>query len=506
MTPLDFRISPGSPVTVISGLNAGGKTVALKTLGLAVMTARTGLYVPCAPGSSIDFPSLVMAVMGDNQDLDSDLSTFSGHVSALKPVLALAGPGALVLLDELGGGTDPAEGQALALAVLEELMASGAWIVSATHFHLVKTWASLTPGVVSAAVNTGADGSPAYGLSYGAPGFSGGLSMAERLGLPSRIVAKARGYLDDGHRRSLELLQRLDEARAELLAETALAKAGREEAARQLSLGRAALEKETARVARLQKEADQELRGFMSRYRAAFDRLRAEAKEAAALAAKTGGPSGFDPQRVSDVKAQMGRDAAKVLPESVAAQDAPPAPRDLKPGDTVYIRRLHRTGTVTSWDPARLCGSVESGKFSLKASWTELGAAPSRSASRAMKARSAGEAAGRPGGSGDGAGPLDDGPRPFVAMDLAPPPETGVPGSLMLVGSTVEEALDVIEREIDRAIVQGRPNLTIIHGRGTGRLKAGIAGYLRRHPRVRGFTTPEKPPGRGGVTEVLLEA
>ncbi|MDR1079520.1 MAG: Smr/MutS family protein [Deltaproteobacteria bacterium] len=502
MTPLDFRISPDSPVTVISGLNAGGKTVALKTLGLAVLLARTGLFVPCAPGSSVDFPSAVMAVMGDNQDLDSDLSTFSGHVSALKPVLALAGRGALVLLDELGGGTDPAEGQALALAVLEELMSTGAWIVSATHFHLVKTWASLTPGVVSAAVNTGADGSPAYGISYGAPGFSGGLAMAERLGLPAGIVMKARGYLDDGHRRSLELLRRLDEARAGLLAERRAAGAEREEAARELGLERDRLAKETARVSRMQKQSDQELRAFMSRYRAAFDRLRAEVKEAAAAAAASGGPLKFDPQKISDAKASMGRDAAAVRPETPGSGEVPPAPRDLNPGDRVFIRRLGRPGTVLAWNPAKLEGTVESGKFSLRASWSELGA---WSQGTGRKSRGGGTGAGRgeggSGGGGDGAGPPV-----FFAADLAPPPETGVPGSLMLVGSTVEDALEAIEREIDRAVVAGRPNLTIIHGRGTGRLKAGIAGYLRRHPRVRGFSTPEKPPERGGVTEVLLEA
>jgi DNA mismatch repair protein MutS2 len=475
MTPLDFRIDPDAPVVVISGLNAGGKTVALKTLGLAVLLARTGLFVPCGPGSRLDFPSRVLAVMGDNQDLESDLSTFSGHVRALVPVLRLAGPGGLILLDELGGGTDPAEGQALALAVLEELKSSGAWIVSATHFHLVKTWASLTPGVVSAAVNSSSDGNPTYGLSYGSPGLSGGLSAAARLGLPLDLVEKARSYLDDGHRRSLELLGRLEEARAGHLEAAREANMARDEARREAQAARDRLAKETARINRLHQESDVALRSFMSRYRAAFDRLRDEVRENLKQGAKV------DPQTVTLKKAEMAREAAKVRPSALEAGEVPPAPKDLKPGDRVFVRRLGANGTVRTWDPVRLEGTVDTGRFSLKAAWAELGTCPQ---DRRKPAN-----------------PLSG----FVAMDLAPPQETGVPGSLMLVGSTVEEALEVIDREIDRAVVTGRGNLTIIHGRGTGRLKSGIADYLRRHPRVRGFTTPDKPPAGGGVTEVILE-
>jgi DNA mismatch repair protein MutS2 len=502
MTPLDLTIDPASPVVVISGLNAGGKTVALKTLGLAVLLARTGLFVPCAPGSRLDLPERVIAVMGDNQDLESDLSTFSGHVRALKPVLRLAGPGTLVLLDELGGGTDPAEGQALALAVLEELKRSGAWIVSATHFHLVKTWASLTPGVVPAAVNASTDGSPSYGLSYGSPGFSGGLSMAERLGLPSSLIEKARGYLDEGHRRSLELLQRLEEARAGLLAETGALREERERLEREAAAAREDRAREAARLNRLQRESDLALRSFLSRYRAAYDSLRDEIRE------KLRKGERVEPVLVSQRKAEMVREAAQVRPPAVEEAEIRPAPEDLKPGDRVFIRRLGSPGTVLSWSPARREGLVESGKFMLKASWAELGACPP-SARRGQGGRkdAGGQDPGRDGrGSGGGRGGGDgEPPARFVGLDLAPPPETGAPGSLLLVGRTVEEALDVLDREIDRAVVKGRGNLTIIHGRGTGRLRSGIAEYLRRHPRVRGFTTPEREPGGGAVTEVTLE-
>ncbi|MDR3154602.1 MAG: Smr/MutS family protein [Deltaproteobacteria bacterium] len=474
MTPLDFEIRPEAPTVVISGLNAGGKTVALKTLGLAVLLARTGLFVPCSPGSRLDFPERAMAVMGDNQDLESDLSTFSGHVRALRPVLRLAGPGTLVLLDELGGGTDPAEGQALALAVLEELQKSGAWIVAATHFHLVKTWATLTPGVIPAAVNSSADGSPSYGLSYGAPGFSGGLAMAGRLGLPARIIDKARGYLDDAHRRSLELLSRLDEARAEAAEAARRLDAERKSLKAEAEAARKAHDKEIARINRLHRESDQSLRSFLSRYRAAYDELKEEIRR------KLTAGERVDPARPGMLKAEMGREAAKVRPPVVERPETILPPEDLKPGDRVLIRRLGSPGTVRSWNSAKGEGVVDSGKFMLKATLAELGRLPS-----------------------SGKKPFAAGG--FVHMDLAPPPETGVPGSLMLVGRSVEEALEEIDREIDRAIVKGRGNLTIIHGRGTGRLKTGIADFLKKHPRVRGFVTPEKPPERGGVTEVTLE-
>jgi DNA mismatch repair protein MutS2 len=476
MTPLDFRISPEAPLVVISGLNAGGKTVALKTLGLSVLLARTGLFVPCGPGSSMDFPERVLAVMGDNQDLEGDLSTFSGHVRALKPVLRLSGPGTLVLLDELGGGTDPSEGQALALAVLEELSSSGAWIVSATHFHLVKTWASLNPSVVSAAVNSSADGSPSYGLSYGSPGFSGGLGMAERLGLPKALVDRARSYLDEGHRNSLELLRKLEEARAGHLGEAEKLAALRKTLAREAEAAKAASAKEAARQERLRKEADLALRSFMSRYRAAFESLKSEIK------AKLAQGERLDPNLPVRLRTLMDRDAAAVRPAPPQTDDPElRTPESVKPGDRVFIRKLGMPGTVHSWDSEKREGTVQSGRFMLKATLDEL--AVGASLSKKNRKPTSG----------------------VVNVDLAPPPEQGVPGSLVVVGRTVAEAVDILDREIDSAVAKGRANLTVIHGRGTGRLREGIAEYLKKHPQVRGFVTPEKPPGRGGITEVTLE-
>ncbi|MDR2349029.1 MAG: hypothetical protein LBF41_00185, partial [Deltaproteobacteria bacterium] len=429
MTPLDFKIEPENPLLVISGLNTGGKTVALKTLGLNLLMMKSGLHAHGKANGSTDFPAEILCVMGDNQDLSSDLSTFSGHLRALARVLERPGPGVLVLLDELGGGTDPQEGQALALAVLEHLKTTGATVLAATHFHLLKTWAALTPGVVSVAVNSSVDGTPAYGLSYGAPGFSGGLNMARKLGLPSFLVDKAFGYLDDNHKKSMKLLEELDETRSALLAEKAAVEKERLELRLLLEHNKAKLAKEINKLNLDAKEKDFRLKNALSRVKTDFERLKTEVAE------KLRGGERPNPVDLNVKKAEFLKTLKEVLPETIKDDgEIKEAPRDLKPDDEVYIKKFRKYGKVLSWNREKNEGSVESGMLTVKVTLDELGAGRDASANK------------------------KDSPRKSrVRVTLSP--EESRFSSISLLGRTVDEARDAIDKEIDKALLDGRSHL-----------------------------------------------
>jgi DNA mismatch repair protein MutS2 len=475
MVPLDISLGPAAPMMVISGLNAGGKTVALRTLGLLSALALSGLPLPVDPGSRLDFPRDVLTIMGDNQDLEQDLSTFSGHVKALGEVLEAAGPGILVIVDELGSGTDPAEGAALGLAVLERLRPSGALVAAATHFHLIKSWAALADGVASVSVNLSPGGQPVYGLSYGAPGFSGGLRMARRLGLPADLVDRAESYLDDGHRRAMELLGRLDEERGALAEERRALAALRLDLAERARLEAEERSREIAAITRQAREQAAAVKSQLARNRADFERLKEDFRAQAATA------RGPDLVELSLRRARQERELEAVKP-SVAEPGEGASLREPAVGVRARIGSLGLEGVITRLNPGRGECVVEA--ESPRGAMTVTAAIGDLLEPSARKGRGPG-------------GP------PRVSLVAA---EDEAALSLNLIGRTVEEARDIIDKEIDRAMIGGRGKMTIIHGLGTGRLKRGVAEHLRRHPRVKGFFNPLDIPGGAGITEVELRS
>jgi DNA mismatch repair protein MutS2 len=467
VVPLDLTVGPENPVTVISGTNTGGKTVALKTLGLVAVMALAGLPLPVSDGSHLDFPSKVVAVMGDRQDMSSDLSTFSGHIRALDGVLKTAEKGVLTVIDELGSGTDPSEGAALGLAVLEKLVGSGALVVAATHFHLIKSWAAVTPGVVSVSVNTSPSGTPVYGLSYGTPGFSGGLMMARRLGLAEDLVDRAESFLDDGHRRAVEILKRLDEERGALAAERQALFEARKLVQERERQRQDLFERERTSFNRQAREQAAAIKSQLTVNRREFEALKEELRKAAG----EGNQSAL--VRLSLRRAEQEKELEAVKPNIIEPGPGRPA-SDLSEGASVFVQSLGRGGTIKYANPEKNEYTVETGGMTVKARREGLFEPPKKE-SRTN--------------------------RSVVNLTLAPDePQL----SLNLLGHTVDEAQSIIDREIDRAIVGGRDRLTIIHGLGTGRLKQGIVSHLKKHPLVRSFASPANTPGGAGITEVEL--
>ncbi|MEW5725222.1 MAG: Smr/MutS family protein [Thermodesulfobacteriota bacterium] len=460
VVPVDLRLPEDERTLVISGVNAGGKTVALKTLGLLVLMARTGLHLPVAEGSRLVFFDRVLAVIGDEQDLETDLSTFSGHVRRLSWILERAGEKSLVLLDELGTGTDPVEGAALALAVLDELTGRRTWVVTATHYHLLKNWARLTHGAANASVRTDEKGRPSYGLTYGAVGFSSGLAMARELGLDREIVARAERYLDEGQKKTLDLMQRLEEERVAL----ARSRAEHETLVQELS---AAAARSTLAEKKRADKFNREMRDLTDKVHQALHQAEREFKD---LKRRFKAP---DRSPVKELAVRF-KEIKSELRESLPARVRTAEPLDeVRPGDRVLVVTLGRTGRVRAVNPARAKAEVDLDGCMVQAPLSDLA---------------------RPG--------PEDLKKERGRVNL--PVFTAPPRELNLLGLTVEEALPEVEKSLDQAQLGGLKNLAIIHGVGTGRLREAVREYLSGSSLVKDFHPGERRLGGEGVTLVEL--
>ena len=471
MTALELILKPDKPIVIVSGLNTGGKTVAMKTLGLNVLLAKSGLHLPVGDDSRLDFPEEIMAVMGDEQDLSSDLSTFSGHIRSLNKVISLAGPGLLVLLDEIGSGTDPAEGAALGLAVLENLHNTGALVMAATHYQLIKTWAALADGVVSVAVNSSDNGQPLYGLTYGSPGFSGGLKMARRLGLPEELVLRAESYLDDGQRRAMELLAKLDDERAALLLER--------QKLEERNLTMAQAEAELRNQVRQQSQEWEKKSQTQSRAvaealnetRREFEELKREMR----LSIAGGGADTARQVAFSEQRARLESRLRAVRPEPTGGASADAPLEHAAEGDQVMVAKLGRIAIVKAVNLEKGEVWVDAGGLNIKVALADLRQPQFEKNKKRQRT---------------------------VNVTVSPADGGGL--SLNLLGKTVDEAIDAVEKELDRAIQSGRKSINIIHGFGTGRLRQGIRQFLKNHPHVSGFERAAQNAGGDGVTVVTL--
>jgi DNA mismatch repair protein MutS2 len=460
--PLDLVMEPDKRVVVVSGINAGGKTVALKTLGLIALMVRTGLHLPVEEGSRVNYFDRIMAAIGDEQDLSSDLSTFSGHIRRLSWVLDEATSQSLVLLDELGTGTDPAEGAALALAVLDHLKTRGAYVLTATHYHLLKAWAHLNEGAQNAAVRTDPDGRPVYGLEYGTPGVSAGLAMAREMGLDPDVVDRALGYMDDGHKRTLDLIQRLEEERALLNRARTEAESLEDELAQALS-----------RYTRQERESrlryDQAVRDLREK----VDRALADAEMRFAELRREYKNRLQESPAAVDRTVREFKETKAELKHVVPPPEKRPALTNVSIGDRVRVASLKSEGVVIKIQKAKGLAQVD-----LKGMMVQT--------------------------------PLDDLTRADSPAEVQRPvkvtysqPES-LPHEINLLGMTVDEALPEIEKSLDQALVGGVKQFSIIHGIGTGRLRQAVRGYLSQEPRVKEIHGAKPQAGGEGVTLVEL--
>jgi len=474
--PVSLRFGLDAPVLVISGPNTGGKTVALKTVGLLALMAQSGLHVPAAPGSRLPVFRRIFADIGDEQSIAENLSTFSAHLATIVEMTRDLESPALVLLDEVGAGTDPTEGGGLGVAIVDYFRQRGAMVVATTHHGLMKAYAQSTPGVACASFGYDPDTyEPTYRLSHGVPGRSLALEMAERLGLPASVVADARSRLDLKEAQAEALLKRLEERQAALQREEARLACEREEiTARAASVSEA----ERAIETRKRGEVEAFVRDLRQRgaeaARQAADAIqkavqRVEAARKSALSAGS--------QARSEALIAIRAAHEEVLREPELS--LPPEPEvadELRVGGRARVRSLGVVGELLSL-PRGGDAELAVGGKRMRVPRAELvplaGPAP------------------RPAGN----------PAAFLGVK----PRGGAPAEVNVVGLTVDEALPRVDKLLDDAAVAERKQIRVIHGFGEGRLRKAVAGLLDGHPHVAAFRAGGAGEGGGGVTIVELK-
>ena len=504
--PVDILLTPPTRVLVITGPNTGGKTVALKTAGLLALMAQAGLHVPCDKGSKLPIFKSVFADIGDEQSISASLSTFSAHITnvvSMDRTLALP---ALVLLDEVGAGTDPVEGGALGTAVIDHFRKRGAHLIATTHYDSLKSYASTTEGVVSAAFGFDPQTfAPTYQLLYGSPGRSLAIEIAARLGMPKSVIASARENLGDREKQLAEHLARVDDDLRALereRKETVSQRLAVAEAERRLKAREDAVrDREEAFRKRLDAKLEEQVRAARREIDTVIEGLKARAAELsqqAAVRLKSG-------EKMRAVGISTG-DTGAVRADARAALDdvigrlkggtgttGASAPKEAEPehvevGSRVTVGALGLEGTVVELHGKHAEVDVRGKR--LRAALRDLRViAGSASRNPAYEDRRAGAAEGRP--------------AVHVTVDLQP--RAGSLTELNVIGNTVDEALTRLEKFLDESMTTDLHELRIVHGHGTGQLRRAIAEYLKEHPLVAKFETAPQNQGGGGATIVELK-
>jgi DNA mismatch repair protein MutS2 len=465
LTAMGGQVQDDRPLLLITGPNAGGKTIALKTLALFVLMAQVGCHIPAAEGARLPCLSRLFAIIGDDQSVSENLSTFSAFVKQVREILAEADDRSLVLLDELGAGTDPDEGAALAQAILEELAARGALVIATTHLEPLKAFASTHPRARNASVEfDGATLAPTFRLRYGQPGQSYALSIAARLGLGADLIARAQSHRSAQQARMSELLAWLDEhTRCE--AERTLAIERREqEAVARLTAAREVEASARARADALVAQARAEASAMVAEIKRAinteWERLRRSDRSRDALKDSR--------QRVSDATARF---------TTVPPTASPPVmPESIVPGARVRAEHLGVQGEVVAVNGST--ATVQSGTVTVRVPLgaLRLDGAPATSATTPRRDT-----------------------RITLPDKAAPHPE------LHLIGRTTDEARDLVEHYLDDAFLAGLGRVRFVHGKGTGALRKAVRDLLAAHPLVDSFRDGEPSEGGAGATVAALK-
>jgi DNA mismatch repair protein MutS2 len=487
--PVDILLIPPVRVLVITGPNTGGKTVALKTAGLLSLMAQAGLLIPVVEGSQIPVFRTVFADIGDEQSISASLSTFSAHIAnivAMDKALALP---SLVLLDEAGAGTDPVEGGALAMAMIDHFRRRGAMMVATTHYDALKSYASTTEGVMAAGFGFNPETfAPTYRLNYGAPGSSLALEIANRLGMPADVIAEARAHRSaretqladhlakvERDMQALEHEHRLAARERETLAETAAKLHAREQELknREETFRRKLEERIDDRL----RDARREIDSVLDALKAKTDALAAEAERRMAPRLIPTGETGAARAEARAAIEEIGerlRTPAEPSP-AIAAHSDPGRPPAV--GDRVLVGAFGLEGVVQALHDRDAEVDVRGKR--LRARVDELRVLTPAAALQSQPGR--------------------------VRVNVDLQPREGSLSELNLIGNHVEEALSRTEKFLDEALVSEQKSVRLIHGYGTGQLRRALTTFLQSHPFVLNFAPAPANQGGGGVTVVELK-
>ncbi len=468
VVPIDVHIGRDFFILVITGPNTGGKTVSLKTAGLLALMAQSGMQIPTAEGAEMTVWDGVYADIGDEQSIEQNLSTFSSHMGQIIRILDRADSRSLVILDELGAGTDPEEGSALARAILSHLLARSITTLATTHYSELKVYAHVTPGIENASVEFDPETlSPTFELTIGLPGRSNALYIAGKLGLDPEIIAAARAMVRPESRETESLLLDLKEAR--VAAQTARMELERERA--EVEKLRKELVEKLARIEEARRlvlmEAREEANAELEEVRREIRKLRQRFKSV---------QPGLHQQMLKEAEEALEKLEKEEIPEAPAK---PPDEKEaltlvsgpLKAGDKVFVTTLQADGEVVS--AGEEDALVQVGAFRIRVPLDRL------------------ERKGRP-----------VAVREEREPEIREPVVERPPMELDIRGHTVDEALPKVEKYLDQAYLARLPWVRIIHGKGTGALRQAVRSYLSGHPLVATFRSGEDSEGGNGVTVV----
>ena len=448
---------------VVSGPNAGGKTVALKTAGLLVAMGMSGLPVPAADGTVLPCVDALHVLIGDDQSVLEHLSTFSAYLTRLKRILSRVTKQSLVLLDELGSGTDPEEGAALAASIIEHLLEVGALVIVTTHLSALKSFAVNDERIVNASMEfDSATGHPTYRMITGIPGRSRAIEVAKMIGLPASIIDSARERLGERYGETDHLLATLQKKMAEIVAqqdELVSLRSSLEHDRSTLQQKADALEKERARLGTTYREELERLRDDVTR------QLSAEIKSLRDMDRNA---------RASVNAAEMIRTVTKAVDKAV--EFIPSEQRSIRVGEKVEHRKFKVVGELVSVDGEKAVLNVNGRKMTVETRDLLPKGGPATPAKGRAEARPS-------------------------TGDLA----AVVAAELNLIGQRVDDALDESDKFLDRALLEGKQAVRIIHGFGTGTLRKAIREHLRKHPAVRSFRPGAENEGGDGATIAVLE-
>ncbi len=476
VVPINVTLGDGADTLIITGPNTGGKTVSEKTVGLMVLMAQSGLHIPCAAGSELCVFDGVLADVGDEQSIEQSLSTFSAHLANIVSILSEMTDKTLVIFDELGAGTDPVEGAALAVSILEEVRSKGALCMATTHYAELKAYAVDTEGVVNASCEFDVETlKPTYRLIIGSPGRSNAFAIAERLGLERNVIKRAELYVKSDNKRFEHVISKLEEQRNAMLKAREDAEALKAEAQKLRDEAKAGAENALDKAEKELAKAKEQARKTVESARASAEFIYAELDRANKKKSKEERAAALAGSRAG-IRARLDEYDSETYDEPDDGYELPRLP-DI--GETVYVKKLKTNAVVRSAPDKNNILTVESGVLKMKVSLSDI-----RLGDEYVKR-------------------ADNGKKEKVQIKESAP--RTIKSDIDLRGMNGEEAWVEVDRYLDEAIMCHLNQVTLIHGKGTGKLRQLLRQQLKADRRVDSFRDGVYGEGDNGVTVVKLK-
>ena len=481
VVPVDISLGDGYDTMVITGPNTGGKTVTLKTAGLLNLMAQYGYLIPAHESSAVCVFQNVLVDIGDEQSIEQSLSTFSGHIKNITEILEEASSDSLILMDELGAGTDPAEGAALAVSIIEELRRKKAKIMATTHYAEMKVFALETAGVQNASCEFDVETlRPTYKLSVGVPGKSNAFLISEKLGLSKSVIDRAKEHLSVEDKKFDMVLSQLETLKIQL-------KQGQEEMEQLKHAEENALKQAQEKREKLIAQGEAELEAAREKARAMAQQVQSDAyqllDELRKLEKDQKQAAG---QRAIRAREIARKEAEKLFSKSDVVHAVPKKFTPLKSvriGEEVFLPELDKTGIVMSNPDRDGLVEIRAGIIRTKVPLSQLAAPQKQKTVSSSKYQ----------------------PRRVSSKGFSDKITRTASMEINLIGLTVEEAIPEADKFIDNGIMSGQSMLYLIHGNGTGTLRRALHEHLRRHPNVKSFSLGDYQEGGSGVTKVILK-